>query len=211
MQGAWETLREFLGRGRARNPRFCLASETHWDRAIPFVDASYSRFFSAEHLPTVGYTFPEFRQSCCITGHYDYGMVNNCLRYGHIVNVEARCLHGSAADAPKLAAYVREALRLRRSLWAVLWHSRVVEPLGVEQRGDGEVLLGLHRSRTTGGAALVLNHFAPEARTAVIDLPGEAVDAVTVHRPFTAPSTGRLPLEVRLEPDEVAILAWEAH
>jgi hypothetical protein len=208
MQGAWETLREFLAQARERNPRFCMASETHWDRAIPFADASYSRFFSAEHLPTIGYTFPEYRQSCCITGHYDYGMVNNCLRYGHIVNVEARCLHGSADDAPKLAAYVREALRLRRSLWEVLWHSRVVEPVGVEQRGD-DVLYGLHRSRTTGGSALVLNHFAREGRTAVIDLPGEAVGTVTVHRPFTAPSTGTLPLEVRLDPDSVAILTWE--
>jgi hypothetical protein len=207
MQGAWETLREFLTEARARNPDFCLASETHWDRAIPFADASYSRFFSAEHLPTIGYTFPEYRQSCCITGHYDYSMVNNCLRYGHIVNVEARCLHGSAADAPKLAAYVREALRLRRSLWEVLWHSRVVEPDGVEQRGD-EVLYGLHRSRTTGGSALVLNHLARETRTAVISLPGETAETVTVHRPFTAPSTGRLPLEVRLEPDSVAILTW---
>jgi hypothetical protein len=87
MQGTWETLRDFLAQARARNPRFCLASETHWDRAIPFVDACYARFFSREHLPTIGYTFPEFRQTCCITGHYDYGMVNNCLRYGHIVNV----------------------------------------------------------------------------------------------------------------------------
>ena len=209
MQAVWETLRDFLAAARARNPRFCLASETHWDRAIPFADASYSRFFSREHLPTVGYTCPEFRQSCCITGHYDYAMVNNCLRYGHIVNVEARCLHGSAADAPKLAAYVKEALRLRRDLWETLWHSRVVEPTGVEVTGDGDVFLGLHRSRTTGQSALVLNHFEREARTAVVDLPGEGTRAVTVRRPFERPVEGRLPLEVRLEPDAVAVLTWD--
>jgi len=210
MQGVWETLRDFVGMARARNPRFCIASETHWDRSLPFADASYARFFSQEHLPTVGYTFPEFRQSCCITGHYDYAMVNNCLRYGHIVNVEARCLHGSAADVPKLAVYVKEALRLRRGLWEVLWHSRVVEPTGVEVRGDDNVLLGLHRSRTTGQAALVLNHFERRARTAVVDLPGEGTRAVTVHRPFERPVEGLLPLEVRLEPDTMAVLTWDA-
>ncbi len=208
-QAVWETLRDFVAAARAANPRFCVASETHWDRAIPFADASYSRFFSREHLPTVGYTFPEFRQSCCITGHYDYGMVNNCLRYGHIVNVEARCLHGSAADAPKLAAYVKEALRLRRGLWEALWHSRVVEPLGVEVGGDGDVLHALHRSRTTGQSALVLNHFARDARMAVVDLPGEEVRMVTVHRPFAPPVEGRLPLDVPLQPDAVAVLTWD--
>ncbi len=150
MQAVRETLCDFFAAACARSPRFCLASETHWDRAISFVDASYSRFFSREHLPTVGYTFPEFWQSCCITGHYDYAMINNCLRYGHLVTVEARCLHGSAADAPKLAAYVKEALRLRRDLWETLWHSRVVGPTGVEVTGDGDVLHGLHRSRMTG-------------------------------------------------------------
>jgi hypothetical protein len=100
-------------------------------------------------------------------------------------------------------------LRLRRSLWELLWHSRVVEPLGVEQRGDGDVLYALHRSRTSGGAALVLNHFEREVRTAVVDLPGEAVGTVTVHRPFAPPTEGHLPLEVRLGPDAVAVLAWE--
>jgi Domain of unknown function (DUF6259) len=208
MQGTWETLRDFVAAARAVNPRFCVASETHWDRAIPFADASYARFFSQEHLPTVGYTFPEFRQTCCIVGHYDYGLVNNCLRYGHIVNVEARCLHGSAADAPQLAAYVREVVRLRRGLWEVLWHSRVVEPLGVEVRGDGEVLYALHRSHTTNRSAMVLNHFARDARTAVVELPGENVETVTVHRPFERPVEQRTPLEVKLEPDGVAVLVW---
>lgn len=211
MQGVWETLRAFHGAARAANPRFCIASETHWDRAIPFADASYSRFFSREHLPTVGYTFPEFRQSCCITGHYDYGMVNNCLRYGHVVNVEARCLHGSAADAPRLAAYVKEALRLRRSLWEVLWHSRVVEPLGAEVDGDDGILFALHRSRTTDRAALVLNHFERTARTAQVRLPGDEIGTgtVTIHRPFERPVEQRLPAEVRLERDAVAVLAWD--
>ena len=113
--GALRTLRAFLEEARAENPRFRLAAEYYWDRTVPFVDAFYSRFFSEEHLPTTARAFPEYRQSCCVTGHRDRGLVNNCLRYSHVVNVEARCLHGSADDAPELGAYVGEVLTMRRS------------------------------------------------------------------------------------------------
>jgi hypothetical protein len=207
-QSVWETLRDFAVAARQVNPRFCLAAETHWDRAIPFVDVGYARFFSREHLPTTSYTFPEYKQTCCITGHYDFGMVNNCLRYGHVVNIEPLCLRGTAADAPLLATYIKEVLRLRRRLWETLWHSRVVEPLGVELDGDGGVLCGLHRSWTGTTSALVLNHFERQARRVEVDLPAEQVGTVTVHRPFARPVEERLPLEVRLEPDAVAVLTW---
>ena len=206
--GVWRSLERFLTRARAENPGFCLAAESHWDRVIPLVDASYSRFFSEEHLPTTGYTFPEYRQTCCIVGHYDLGLVNNCLRYGHVVNVEARCLHGSADDAPLLAAYVAEALALRRSLQDVLWQSRVAEPVGIEVSGDDDVRFGLHRSRIGPRSALVLNHFARETRTAKIDLPGERTATAAIHRPGRPPQQVSVPFEVSLEQDQVAIAVW---
>lgn len=199
------TLRAFLEEARAGNPGFCLAAECHWDRTIPFVDASYSRFFSDEHIPTTGRTFPEYRQSCCITGHWDRGLVNNCLRYGHVINIEARCLHGSAADAPELAAYVREVLALRRSLRPVLWESRLAEPLALELDADPEVRSNLHESCQGKGAALVLNHFSRRARKARLAA-WEGVAEVQVHRPGTAPRRAPLPLELELAPDEVAVL-----
>lgn len=68
VRGVLETLEAFYHQARADDPAFCIASEVHWDRAVPFVDASYSRFFGKDHLPTFGHTFPEYRQSCCITG-----------------------------------------------------------------------------------------------------------------------------------------------
>lgn len=207
--GVWRSLERFLTQARAGNPDFRLAAESHWDRIIPLVDASYSRFFSEQHLPTTGYTFPEYRQTCCIVGHYDLGLVNNCLRYGHIVNVEARCLHGSADDAPALARYVQEVLALRRSLRDVLWESRVEEPIGIEVSGDKDVLLGLHRSRLGPRSALVLNHFVREARTARVDLPGERTTTATIHRPGEQPRQVAVPFEVSLEPDQVAVAVWE--
>src|SRR5207237_1006080 len=98
-------------------PDFAIASETHWDRAFPYVDASYARYFGADHLPTVDYTFPEFRATCCVTGPADFGLVNNCLRYRHIINLEPRCLHGSTVAVPHTArgaAAARPDARARR-------------------------------------------------------------------------------------------------
>lgn len=208
VNGVWSTLRAFLDQARAETPDFALAGESHWDRAIPLVDASYSRFFSAEHIPTTGYAFPEYRQSCCVVGGQDRGLVNNCLRYGHIVNIEARCLHGSAADVPELAAYTREVLALRRQLWDVLWEGRLDEPTGITVDGDPDLLSTLHRDAAGRRSALVLNHFARTPRQARIHLDGERVGEVWIHRPWRGPQQVTWPIEVELAPDEVAVAVW---
>jgi hypothetical protein len=170
------------------------------------VDASYSRFFSRDHLPTFGHTFPEYRQSCCITGNWDYGLVNNCLRFGHIMNVEARCLHGTASDAPVLSQYVREALRVRRMLRERLWESQVVEASGVEVDGPEELLYALHRGWEGGGQTLVLNHFATHELKAEITWPATSRQAV-LYRPFREPELISLPATISIPRDEFVIVA----
>lgn len=208
VSGIWSTLRTFLAGARSEAPDFAIAAESHWDRAIPLVDASYSRFFSEQHLPTTGYTFPEYRQSCCVVGDQDRGLINNCLRYGHIVNIEARCLHGSAADVPELAAYTREVLALRRSLWDVLWDGHLEEPTGITVDGDADLLYNLHRDAGGGRSALVLNHFARAPRRGRICLDGERAREAWIHRPGRPPEPAPCPVEVEVDPDEVAVVAW---
>jgi len=210
MRGCLEALAAFAAAARAQDPGFRIASETHWDRALQHVDASYARFFSREHIPVMGYTFPEFRQSCCITGDFDDGLVNNCLRYGHIINVEARCLHGSAADVPHLARYVAEVLRLRRALRSRLWESRLVETHGIVEIDDpsGEVLAGLHRSLTGDGGALVLNHFSRSTLPVRVDMPEVGSRTTTVYRPFHLPEVISLPAQLVVPPNEVVVLAF---
>ncbi|MHB8687224.1 MAG: DUF6259 domain-containing protein [Candidatus Dormibacteraceae bacterium] len=207
--GVLSSLMGFLNQARQQNPRFCIAGETHWDRLIPFVDVSYSRFFSEEHLPTTQRAFPEYRQTCCVVGHWDFGLINNSLRYGHVVNVETRCLHGSAADAPGLAAYLKEVLALRRSLWDVLWHSQIAEPVGIEVEADSDLRYTLHQSRSGQRSALVLNHFARDSRKARVSLPELGRPEVQVHRPGEQPVTLRAPLDIELGPDQVAVLIWQ--
>jgi hypothetical protein len=207
-QGIVETLQAYFHQATQADPQFRLASEVHWDRAVPFIDASYSRFFSRDHLPTFGHTFPEYRQSCCITGDWDFGLVNNCLRFGHIINVEGRCLHGTAAAVPTLSRYVAEALRTRRVLWDVLWRSTLVEPTLVDVTGPPEVLYGLHQSWDGPRQALVLNHFERRDPRVTINH-RQGVAAARIFRPFQEPSAISLPAELVVVPDEFCIVVFD--
>jgi hypothetical protein len=211
MKGAWGVLERLHRRVRDRPAELALASESHWDRAIPFVDASYSRFFSEAHLPTTAVAFPEFRQTSCIVGHYDRAMVNNCVRYGHVVNLEMRCLHGDASDAPDLAGYVREVLALRRQLSSVLWDSRLAElsEVGLEIEADEGLHWSVHKSLRSSGGALVLNHFKEASLKGHVRLDGVTGD-VRLYRPGERPEAISSTTDVEVPHDSLVVLAWEA-
>lgn len=207
--GVLETLGRFRDEARRTYPDFCIASELHWDRAVPFVEASYSRFFGTDHLPTFAAAFPEYRQSCCVTGDFDYGLVNNCLRFGHVINVEARCLHGSVSDVPHLGRYVAEALRVRRSLRNRIWDSTLIDPGQAGVSGDPRVRYALHRGTRSALHTLVLNHFDASPHAVRIDRFRDS-PAATVFRPFAAPEQVSLPAEVEVPADEFVVVAFSA-
>ncbi|GHO88074.1 DUF6259 domain-containing protein [Dictyobacter formicarum] len=208
VDGALTTLEAFYQQARQANPEFRIASEVHWDRAMPFVDASYSRFFSNDHIPTFGVTFPEYRQSCCITGNWDYGLVNNCLRFGHIMNIEAKCLHGIASDTPELSRYVSEALRLRRELRDVLWHSRLIEPIMVTVKSEPGLLYTLHQSLRQEQQALVMNHFGVQSMQVEVART-DGVNKALVYRPYCDPEAITLPTSVTVERNEYTIIVFQ--
>jgi len=205
--GILRTLGRFREQALATNPSFSLGSETHWDRAIPMVDASYSRFFELDHLPTIGYSFPEFRQSAAIPGPTDKPLVNNSVRFGHIINVEPAYLHGTMADAAPLDAYVAEVLRLRRSLSHVLWDSRLLEPIDLEMAHSGEMLASVHRSLDGAQRAVVLTHLEEAAQSAKVDLAGAG--KATLYRPFEEPRSVSLPLSLDVPVDGLAVIVTE--
>lgn len=208
MQGVLETIEDYYQQSRAENPNYRLACEAHWDRLIPFVDAAYARFFSTNHKPTFEHTFPEFRQTCCITGDFDFGLVNNCLRFGHIINVEARCIHGTVGDVPQLGHYIAEALRVRRQLRDVLWDSTLIEPVHVQVKASESLLYALHQSRSTHRHALVLNHFESTRLSAEITT-SKYAKQVALYRPFMEAETLTLPAVVDVPPDEFVIIVFE--
>ncbi len=192
---------------RAVNPEFCIASETHWDRLIPHVGASYARHWAEDAPQIVAATFPELRQTCCITGPTDYALVANCIRFGHIINVEARCLHGSCDDAPRLAGFVAAALRLRRSMFDLLWDSQLIDPAEAGVEAGPAVKFCLHASRVRpGGQALVLNHFERTPRTARVGFPHRPTASATVHTVREPSYRVALPAEIEIPPDDLCVV-----
>lgn len=204
-EGVQATLQQFVEQARSSTPEFAIASEVHWDKVVDVVDASYSRFFSVDHLPTFGATFPEYRQSCCITGQWDYGLVNNCIRYGHIINIEGDCLHGDVTAMPELASYVTEVLLLRRSLRHRIWDSRLIDPIAVDINAPSEVQVSLHESLIDGVLTAVMNHFSPEERTVTVR-PTDRVSKAVLHRPFHPSEPIALPVDLTIHRDEVVIV-----
>ena len=174
---------------------------------MPFVEASYTRYFDRDHLPVQELVYPEVRVTTTITGDSDLNMVNNALRHGHVVCLEPRYFHAGLSAVPRLAAYAREVLRVRRLLRNVLWDGRLADPGRAVVQGS--VLHGVFAARAAdpgaGTLAVVLDHFEPTAQPLTLDIPGAAREVV-VHRPFREPERARLPLATEVPAREFVVL-----
>lgn len=209
--GLQQAMSELYQKGRRERDDFCLAAESHWDRLPQFANASYARYFSAEHFPTFAAVFPEHRETCCVTGPHDFGLVNNAIRYGHIVSLEPECMHGSAADVPVLADYLRDVLALRRRLAPWIWDSRLVDPWTWETRSvEGNVLVAAHRSMSGRGDALVLNHFERTPQTVTVRMRDNADVNLSIHRLSRDVEHVAGETTVTVDADEVVVIVAEA-
>ncbi|WP_136709009.1 DUF6259 domain-containing protein [Agromyces sp. H66] len=202
--GLQSAMEELLEEGRREREDFCLAAESHWDRTPRFANASYARYFTGDHLPTFAAVFPEHRQTCAVTGPHDFGLVNNSLRFGHIISLEPAWMHGSASDVPVTSEYVRRALEFRRGLRGWIWESSLVDPWGWIVEEPDAVSSSAHASWDGRGEALVLNHFETGARTVRIRRRADAGELLTVHRIGLPPEP--LTGEVTIAPDEVVVV-----
>lgn len=206
--GLQAAMAELLAEGRRERDDFCLAAESHWDRIPRFANASYARYFSATHLPTFAAVFPEHRQTCAVTGPHDFGLVNNSLRFGHVISLEPAWMHGSASDVPVTAGYVRRALEFRRGLRGWIWESSLIDPWRWSVDGD-DVFASAHSPWDGRGEALVLNHFELEPRTVHVARRAGAGERLTVHRIGSEPT----PLEdgrIEIGRDEVVVVTAAA-
>jgi hypothetical protein len=159
--------------GAAERPDFALASETHWDRLFPLVEVAYARHWYADKPQSCTVTFPEHKQTCCVTGPTDFALVNNCLRLGLVINIEAACLHRGSGDVPGLIPHLRRVRALRRKLWDLLWLGQMADPHGCTTAIDAGMLISRWTSRAPGarGQALVLCHFQADTRSATVTVP----------------------------------------
>lgn len=202
--GLQTALQELLDLGRSRRDDFCLAAESHWDRAARSTNASYARYFSGRHLPTFAAAFPEQRQTCAVTGPHDFGLVNNAIRYGHVISLEPVWMHGDADDVPILRDHVGRALALRRRLRGEIWDSRLVDPH--DWTLDNETVEHCaHESLTHGRQSLVLTHFATEPQTVTVAQRGNRI-GFDVHRLDGTVERVGVDRTIALGVDEVVVL-----
>ena len=195
---------------QGRDPRPWLALETGWDRLMPYAEVTYCRFFGQDHIPVQEVTFPEVKATCCVCGQFDFGLVNNCIRYGHVLALEGDYLWGTSADVPAIVPYVREVLRMRRGLMENLWWASIVEPDFAEVNADGPLRVGAFKAwdeMPPSGTrhALVVHHFEAEAVDVRVELRAPYTRAA-VHRPSAEFSLQDAPLELRVGRDEVVVL-----
>ena len=191
-------------------PPIGLALETAWDRLMPHGEALYLRHFGQDHVPVREVAFPEVKASCCICGDFDFGLVNNSVRFGHILAVEALRLWGTCADLPNLSPYIREVLRLRRELRDNLWLSRVVQPTFARIGPCQPLRIGALESWVelpTSGTrhALVLHHFDSQPQTVDIELL-EPYSHAIVHRPGADPEDVRRRFSLEIPRDRLAVV-----
>lgn len=189
--------------GRGHRADYALVAETHWDRLFPLVEVAYARHWYRDRPQLTGATFPEFKQTCCITGGHDFALVNHAIRLGLVINIEARCLHAGAGAVPSLVAHVRKARGLRSRLADLLWFGRMTDPHGCVGEADPGWLATRYRNEY-GDDALVCCHW--EDRTLGATLRFDGNESAELHDLEGGIQTVRLPCRVDVAPGSLVVL-----
>jgi hypothetical protein len=210
MSSSHRALVDAVATFHARDTRPWMALETGWDRLMPYAEVTYCRFFGQDHIPVQEVTFPEVKATCCVCGQFDFGLVNNCVRYGHVLALEGDYLWGTSADVPAIVPYIREILRMRRGLKENLWWASIVEPDFADVAADGAIRVGAFRSwdeRPASGTrhALVLHHFEPDPMPVSVAV-REPYSRLVVHRPFAAAQAHDGEARLEVARDEVVVV-----
>jgi hypothetical protein len=190
--------------GQAIRKDYALASESHWDRLFPLVEVAYARHWYADQPQSCGATFPEYKQTCCITGPTDYRLVNNCLRLGLVINLEAQHLHAGSAAVPLLIPHIKKVRALRKKLWHLLWLGRLEDPHDCLKDADDGLLISRWVAQN-GASALVLNHYHIEKPLkGTVSLPG--FTQARIHHLDGTEELRALPAEITVPIDEPVVV-----
>jgi hypothetical protein len=186
------------------NPDFLLLGETETVEDREAMDGFYPFRHLGEQSRITRYIFPELRQQAVLVGNYAYDQVNKALAWGIGAETEIWGLRKTTlAGCPELARYIGEVNRFKRKYPDVLIHGTFRDTVGAGATGG--VLYSVLEGANC--KALVLrNPTAQPARTRAT-LSGAAGRRLTLWKPFATERTvRRLPIDVRLEPYEAAVL-----
>lgn len=211
VDGNLATYRDLLQKARAIDPNVAIASETWYDRALPYVDVSYMRTGTIDmNSPVLRYTFPEWTATIFGESPGDFNPMNNGMRYGLVWDLAPRHYNDSV-DEPltrPLARYVSELIRIRKQYADLLFYGRFHDTMGARIAGADpfirySVFDPLH-SHTNARACVVVN-FGNSPQTVEVSL-DEMSGNVTVVAPFQANRTAVLPVRITIPPDRLAVV-----
>lgn len=210
VQGNLGTFQELIARARAINPGFALASETWFDRALPYVDVSYMRMGLVDMDSTsLRYTFPEWTATIFGESPGDFGPMNNGMRYGLVWALAPRHYNDSVDEllTRPLARYVAELMRIRKKYEDLLFYGRFNDTIGATVRGGPEIRYSVFTPAASGGKAraCVVVNFADTPQSAEVHIDGAAGEA-SVAIPFQPERTTSLPARLTIPPRQLAVV-----
>lgn len=211
VDGNIATYSELLQKGRAIDPNLAIASETWYDRALPYVDVSYMRMGDIDmNSPVLRYTFPEWTATIFGESPGDFNPMNNGMRYGLVWDLAPRHYNDSVDDplTRPLARYVSELIRIRKQYADLLFYGRFNDTMGAAVAGGDpnirySVFDPLH-SDSQARACVVVN-FGNSPQTIEVNLDGMSGN-VAIAAPFQANRTAVLPVRITIPPDRLAVV-----
>lgn len=207
-EGLIETYQDVLREGRKINPDLAIASETAWDRALPYVDVSYLRMNSID-IPSTAlrYTFPEWTATIFAENPGDRNIMNNGMRYGFVWALAPRHYNASMDDplTRPLSRYVSELIRIRKEYADLLFHGRFEETEGASVTTPGVVRYSVFESmHNPAEKGVVVVNYQDDPAEATVSVPGAREAKVLI--PFQADKTEQLPVKLQIPPRTCAVV-----
>ena len=213
-QGVLETFAELLSQARAINPGFALASENSFDRALPYVDISYTRMGDIDMDTALRYTFPEWTSTIFGESPGDFNPVNNGMRYGMVWALAPRHYNDSVDEilTRPLARYVSELIRIRKQYEDLLFYGRFNDTLGATVQGDADIRYSVFRSVKANDPSLacVVVNFGDVPESAEVKFQGMS-GGIVIATPFYPERSARLPVRLSIPPRQLAVIVKRDH
>ena len=209
VNGVLDTFQELLKKGRAINPDFSLASEIWIDRALPYVDVSYTRMGRIDMTSTaMRFTFPEWKPTVFGESPGDFNPMNNGMRYGMVWALAPRHCNDSLDDPLQqpLSRYVSELIRIRKQYRDVLFDGRFRDTIGGSVSGGADVRYSVFENNAATERALVVVNFGNQTEPAKVNLAGADGREVDISALFEADRKGTLPLSLNIPANRCVIV-----
>jgi hypothetical protein len=207
-EGIIRTFQDVLSEGRKINPDLAVASETTWDRVLPYVDVSYMRMNDIDMPSTaLRYTFPEWTATIFAENPGDRNVMNNGMRYGFVWAMAPRHYNASMDDplTRPLSEYVHELIRIRKEYSDLLFHGRFDDTEGASVTASGTVRYSVFEGMNNPGEkGVVVVNYQDDPAEATVNVPGANEARVLI--PFQPDKTEQLPAKLQIPPRTCAVV-----